>query len=650
MGRYYYGKSIGDFLEEDSQSVLGALARFHRHELGLLQRNTWLTQIQILKEELKSLSNGYLFFEFAIPRIGKRVDNILVKGDTIFVLEFKIGATSFTGTAIEQVFDYALDLKNFHKGSAGLTMVPILIASDAVRVECQFDKGEDQVFYPLKLIPSQLGQMLREWNHSGMVSPEEWANSSYSPTPTIIEAAQGLYSHHGVEEISRSDASAKNLSATSSCIQEIIDRTESRDEKSICFVTGVPGSGKTLAGLNVAMRNQSQSSQSNIVFLSGNGPLVDVLREALARDDQRRNEIRKGDALRKTHSFIQNIHHFRDEALLTDDPPVERVVIFDEAQRAWNQAKASKFMRTRRSDPNFNQSEPHFLIGVMDRHPSSSMIICLIGGGQEINDGEAGMEEWIHALKHTFSDWKVYYSNQIVENRNYIQNPNTRTWLQALGFAKKDLHLGVSIRSFRTEKLSEFTRELLDLKGENAREIKKGHLAKYPIRVTRSLEKGKQWIRNMARGSERYGLVASSKALRLRPFGIDVKRKVDAPNWFLNGKDDVRSSFFLEEVATEFDIQGLELDWIMVCWGADFSYSKELDGWRFRRFVGTAWQNINQTVGQSYLKNAYRVLLTRARQGYVIFIPEGNTDDFTRLPEFYNETYEYLRGLGIEEV
>ncbi|HID91896.1 TPA: DUF2075 domain-containing protein, partial [Candidatus Peregrinibacteria bacterium] len=485
------------------------------------------------------------------------------------------------------------------------------------------------------------------------IEPRKWESSIYKPTPTIIEAAQALYKGHDVKEISRSDGGAINLSKTSDCIDNIIDYSKLNNKKSICFVTGVPGAGKTLAGLNIANQRMNIDENEHAVFLSGNGPLVDVLREALTRDEVQNaknngNKITKKEAAIKANAFIQNIHHFRDDALVTNEAPTEKVVVFDEAQRAWTHKQATSFMKRKKSIEDFNMSEPEFLIDVMNRHDNWCTIVCLIGGGQEINTGEAGLEEWVNSLKNKFPEWGIYYSDLIVRNTNYLKDEKLQNWLESNAIQKTNLHLAVSVRSFRSEKLSEFIHAILENDVLLANKIYSQDLInQYPMFITRNFEVAKKWLKEKARGNERVGVIASSGARRLKPFGIDIKSQIDPPVWFLNDKNDVRSSYFLEEVATEFDIQGLELDWTCVCWDSDLYI--ENNKWKFRKFKGTRWQNVNQDIQKSYLLNAYRVLLTRARQGMIIFVPEGDPEDKTRNPKIYDELYNYLESTGIRE-
>lgn len=415
----YYDAPIGAFLDADEASILGTLVQHHGFALEHQQRGAWLGQIRLLKPALSALERGHILFEFAIPRMGKRADVVLIVDGTVFVLEFKVGARSFERSDIEQVHDYALDLKNFHKGSHDLPIVPVVLATEASVAglpEVQFES--DGIAAPVLALVEQLPMMIDRCAGTTTLEPidvEKWLRSGYQPTPTIVEAAKALYQNHAVEEIARSDASAQNLSHTTDCISAIIGRSKTERRKSICFVTGVPGAGKTLAGLNIATKRAQEHTDEHAVFLSGNGPLVTVLREALARDEAAREETTKTNALRKVSSFIQNIHHFRDEALNNTGAPHEKVAVFDEAQRAWTRDQASRFMQTKRGHIGFDMSEPEFLISVMDRHEDWCVVVCLIGGGQEINTGEAGLGEWLSALEDRFRNWDIYISDRLEE-------------------------------------------------------------------------------------------------------------------------------------------------------------------------------------------------------------------------------------------
>jgi DUF2075 family protein len=658
MNRAYYSDTIAAFLDRDPDEILGQLVRRASAEgtsIESTQTDAWLEQIDILKTALASYrKRGSLYFEYSIPRLGKRIDVLALIGPVIFVLEFKVGEDKFTCVALDQVCDYALDLKNFHETSHAAPIAPIVIATQAesAAAAIAYTSHGDSVMLPVKSVPASLSAVIqRVLDFAGGKSIEAtaWEGGRYRPTPTIIEAAMALYGGHKVEEILKKDAEAANLAVTSETVDQIIKASKANLWKSICFVTGVPGAGKTLVGLDIATKHYDQESELYSVFLSGNDPLVAVLREALALDKiRRRNEkgerIKIGTARSEVKAFIQNVHHFRKECLVdVNRPPIEHVAIFDEAQRAWNLRQTAKFME-KRGHPNFSMSEPAFLISCLDRHADWAVVVCLVGGGQEINTGEAGISEWIDALANSFPSWRLHISSRLTDSEygagevisRYKSLPNVTI--------QDQLHLGVSMRSFRAEKVSLLVKQLLDLEEAQATQTLADVRDRYPIFLTRDLAKAKQWLRDKARGNERYGLVASSHAYRLKPHAIDVRLQVDPVQWFLYGKDDVRSSYYLEDAATEYRVQGLELDWACVTWDADFR--RVPNGWGHWKFVGDRWNRVRKPERQRYLKNAYRVLLTRARQGMVILVPDGEASDHTRKSEFYDPTFEYLSAIG----
>ena len=658
MQRAYYDDSIEEFLAADADTVLGSLSRHSAFAVEPTQRDAWLGQIAVLKEALGAFScDGHIFFEYAVPRLGKRIDVLVLLGHVVFVLEFKVGESKFLAQAIDQVWDYAVDLKNFHETSHDKSVAPILIATRAASsvVEIATSARDDGVLQPIMVTPTTLRDVLMQvlrFCDGSSIDAKTWAAGGYHPTPTIVEAAMALYGGHGVADISRSDATAINLSKTTQAIAGIIASAQRLGQKAICLVTGVPGAGKTLVGLKIATEHTDKDNALHSVFLSGNGPLVAILQEALARDKVQREvaagrRMKKGVALSEVKLFIQNVHHFRDECLMdVSRPPVEHVAIFDEAQRAWNLEQTASFMLRKKQRPNFNQSEPEFLISCLDRHRDWAVVVCLVGGGQEINTGEAGIEEWVDAVDRTFPDWRIHLSPRlhdseygagrvlkVLENRKDVH-------------FNEDLHLHVPMRSFRSEHVAALVKNLLDLDMAAANRALVNIGEKYPIVLTRNLATAKRWLKAQARGSERYGMVVSSQAQRLKPHAIDVKSPMDPIHWFLDNKDDVRSSFYLEDVATEFHVQGLELDWSCVVWDADLRHLG--DRWGHFSFVGSKWQNIHKAERQTYLKNAYRVLLTRARQGMVIVVPEGDCTDPTRDEAFYNSTFDYLKSIGFD--
>lgn len=656
MRREYYSDKISDFCQRSNNEILGKLAQGNDFALEQPQRDAWLEEIRILKSILQTYK-GSIYFEYSIPRMGKRIDVVLVIGSVIFVLEFKVGEKDFSSDAIDQVWDYALDLKNFHETSHDSYIAPILIATKAKTstVVIATTAHNDKLLIPIKcneeLLPQVLVNVLR-FSDGIEINPLQWEAGRYQPTPNIVEAAMALYSGHSVEEISRSGASEINLSQTSDAVSEIIQLSKQNSVKSICFVTGVPGAGKTLVGLNIATKHIDKDNDLYSVFLSGNGPLVAILREALARDKVRRekergNKLKKGEVMSEVKMFIQNVHNFRDEGLIDlERPPIEHVALFDEAQRAWDLQQTASFMQRKRGQSNFRISEPEFLMSCLDRHPDWAVVVCLVGGGQEINTGEAGISEWIESLDRSFPDWHVYISPRLTDSEYGTEKVFGKIRRHKNVTYKEELHLSVSMRSFRAENVSLLVKQLLDLQHEEARKTLKKIQDKYPIVITRDLAKAKQWLKAQARGTERYGIVVSSQAERLKPHAIDVKSPVDPIHWFLDGKEDVRSSYYLEDVVTEFQVQGLELDWVCVTWDADFRHAE--NGWEHFSFVGDKWNRIRKPERQNYLKNAYRVLLTRARQGMVIVVPNGDKEDHTRKKEYYDPIFEYLQAIGFE--
>lgn len=683
INRYFYKSSISEFLDNPVDIIFGQMSRADEMDSAATQKYAWEQEIEIMKEALLPYKNeeSYIIFEYTIPRLGKRIDVVALLRERVFVIEFKAGESEFLHQDVDQVMDYALDLKNFHQGSIDRLIVPILVATESNQYStiCQLSHYDDGVYEPLMTDSIHLSDVIK-LVLSDKITPKtysvalnDWARSRYSPTPTIIEAARSLYLNHSVEDITRHEAEGEQLERTTHYVQQVIRETKARKGKSICFVTGVPGAGKTLVGLNVAV--QQESKEDLAVYLSGNGPLVAVLTEALTRDKQAQEKangkkVLKKDAEREVKRFIQIIHRYRDNMLgkvqvangnLKIDPTkelkdhiagygeVENIAIFDEAQRSWDKEHIAAWLNRKKGFANFPMSEGEFLIWSLDQRKDWAVIVCLVGGGQEINTGEAGIGEWIRALNESFPDWHVYISSQLTAKeyaegkvKELLNNNKHVTY-------SDNLHLAVSMRSFRAESLSNMVHYLLDGEAEKAKKVYESIVDRYPIVITRDLNRAKDWLKNKARGNERYGLIVSSKAYRLKPLAIDVRCKPDTVHWFLDDINDVRSSLFLEDAASEFDIQGLELDWTCLIWDGDLRYNGT--NWDYYEFNGgNKWNRINKEERKAYQLNAYRVLLTRARQGMVICVPKGNPNDNTRQPEFYNCTYDYLKSIGFKEI
>lgn len=704
--RCLFNSDFKSFVEADPYSVLGHIHdAFHGQALTTTDE-AWLGEILLLKKVLLPWRNeeAEIIFEYDIPRLGKRIDVVLLLRGIVFCLEFKVGQKDALQSDVEQVMDYALDLKNFHRYSHDRIIVPVLIPTKHTSSSSSFIPSvyNDSIFNPLITgatgLQNLIQAVLLQVNACIPGTIKDWIISPYTPTPTIIEAARSLYKNHSVENITRHEADKVTTDATIAYILDVINESKRNCEKSICFVTGVPGAGKTLVGLEVAVKQSYQddgtfNEADGAVYLSGNGPLVAVLTEALARDNFKkiREQGEKkniSDSRREVSKFIQIIHRYRYNMLakiknpvvngkLEIDPEkavklqqsgygeVEHVAIFDEAQRAWTHKRIADYLKrggtygNKLKFANFPMSEAAFLIWSLDQREDWATIVCLIGGGQEINTGEAGISEWIAALNERFPHWKVYISDKLTEpeyaegkvNELLEHNPN-------VVFSDK-LHLGVSLRSFRAERLSAFVHSLLSF-NPNAAELYKEVVSHgYPIVLTRSMDRARQWLRQQARGTQQNGILISKVSARFKPLAVHVlpQSEDNAVHWFLEDKTDVRSSNYLEEAATEIQIQGLEVDFACVLWDADMRCDN--GKWSFWKFNGkTKWTPEKNLETQKYMLNAYRVLLTRARQGMVICVPEGNgrttpegfPEDPTRLPSFYDSTYEYFKGIGINEL
>lgn len=704
--RCLYISNFKSFINTDPYSILGHIHdAFHGQALTTTDE-AWLGEINLLQEVLTPWQDeeAEIIFEYDIPRLGKHIDVVLLLRGIIFCLEFKVGQKDTLQADVEQVMDYALDLKNFHRYSRDRIIVPVLIPTKHKTSSTSFMPSvyDDSILNPLITgadgLENTIEGVLHHFKACNPGTIKDWIISPYTPTPTIIEAARSLYENHSVEDITRHEADKVTTDATIEYILDVIRHSKTEGEKSICFVTGVPGAGKTLVGLDVAVKQSYQedgtlNEEDGAVYLSGNGPLVAVLTEALSRDNYKktieRGEKKKlSDSRREVSKFIQIIHRYRDNMLakiknpvvdgkLEIDPEkavklqqsgygeVEHVAIFDEAQRAWTHKRIADYLKrggtygNKLKVPNFPMSEAAFLIWSLDQREDWATIVCLIGGGQEINTGEAGISEWITALNERFPHWNVYISDKLTEpeyaegkvNELLKYNPNAV-------FSDK-LHLGVSLRSFRAERLSAFVHSLLSL-NPNASVLYRDVVNHgYPIVLTRSMDKAREWLRRQARGTQQTGILISKVSARFKPLAVHVLPQNDdnAVHWFLEDKTDVRSSNFLEEAATEIQVQGLEVDFACILWDADMRYDN--GAWSFWKFNGkTQWIPEKNVEVKKYMLNAYRVLLTRARQGIVICIPEGNgrttpegfPEDPTRLPSFYNSTYRYFKNLGIKEI
>ncbi|MCQ6961357.1 DUF2075 domain-containing protein [Mucilaginibacter aquariorum] len=661
----FYSNTIVEFLREDTLKISGSLS----HEAGLAgfydQKHTqtlsWNEEITLLKSSLQQLcltennsGNWGILLEYPIARRQKRIDVVIVANNVVIVIEFKIGKADYLNGDKEQVLDYCLDLRDFHFESRDKIIVPFLLATDGKSIENDFfnidDLVKELVIVNALNLTENIIHAINKWNDIATLSDyKKWNNSDYFPTPTIVEAAQALYSGKSVIEISQSHARKKNLTKTSKAVVDAIKSARLKNEKIICFITGVPGAGKTLAGLNIAHDKELQGEGKSLAtFLSGNAPLIKVLKKALSNDAFKK--IKKDDKTAKQKStdriisFIENAHGFLEEYFEDKEKiPNNKIVIFDEAQRAWDAEQSKKKFKR-------NFSEAEMILEIMSRHQDWSVIVALVGGGQEINKGEAGLPEWGRAIEQKFGNWKIYISPQLkignhsTGNLSLFEHPP-----QNLSIIENEaLHLDVSIRSFKAEKLSLWVSLILNNNQIEASKIFNSDLTKYKIALTRDLSTAKNWLRSNCKGTRRMGLVATSGARRLMPYGFDIRMPLEEAEWFLNDRNDVRSSYYLELAATEYRIQGLELDWVGLCWDLDLRRNKDV--WDFKTFSGTKWQNVKALEKQQFFINKYRVLLTRAREGMIIFVPPGDVKDPTRKPSDYNQIADYLISCGVKEI
>ncbi|HUS02224.1 MAG TPA: DNA/RNA helicase domain-containing protein [Chitinophagaceae bacterium] len=683
MKQAYFHSSIEEFININDDEIIGKLNKAGTSFASqwTITTTSWDSSIQILKKSLAeliiinpSVKSWQILLEYEIPRLSSRIDIIIIAIDIIFVIEFKYDRKKYELADIRQVEDYANDLHDFHVESKGKIIAPILLAplgKSAIN-----DIGLNEKSFILKCSKSNSENFsnvvnniyLQHHNDANLqIDDIKWEQSEYQPTPSIVQAAKALFAGQKVETITKSAAEEVNLETTTECLINAINKARENNKKIVCFVTGVPGAGKTLVGLNIVHeREKFGGEEFNTAYFSGNGPLINVLREALSRDDFERQTLlyksrkitsrpTKRESEKKVKSKIQNLHQFIKDCIRKPTPPDERIVIFDEAQRCWDAKQFSnkaKQNRNREKNPFIieEKSEAELLFEFMDRHEGWSAIIALVGGGQEINTGEAGIKEWGNALRLKHSHWEIYISPQLLSGDSstagqtlFDQTPNNLIIHENANF-----HLSVSRRSYRATNLNSCINGIIDNNPEDALFHANSIKKTYPLFITRDIAIAKEWLIEKKSGTKRIGLVASSGGLRLKPYGIHVKQLIDEALWFLNDETDIRSSYYLEIVATEYEVQGLELDWVGVCWDADL---RRIDGkWDYKNFTGTEWNQIRALKEQQFLLNTYRVLLTRAREGLILFVPQGDPRDRTRLPEFYNSTFQYLKSCGFEEI
>ncbi len=620
-----------------------------RLDRGSLQLRTALDQLQAINQSWSIL------LEFPIPRKEKRIDVVILAGDTIILLELKSSMQGLGGT--RQAEEYALLLHYFHQPSNKRQIVAFVVSptsrSSPHRAQGFLPIEEAPAYWipPVtqiswKELPVQLAALTKN-SQPSIIDAEAWDHGEYRPVPTIIDAALGLQSGLSIREIAHSRAARYDVEKLTAFVDKCIHQARATRTFTICFVTGVPGSGKTLVGLNLAFGKKA--SEHPIHFMSGTGPLVKVLQAALAEDHRQKMNVSSEEARMKAKTLIENVHVFA-RYYAEDNPyraPSNHIIIFDEAQRAWDRAQnLSKFKRP--------YSEPQMLLQIMERHQDWAVVIALVGGGQEINNGEAGLAEWGRALAEAQKPWTIYASPEALEGGSavagsqlFAEYPSPKLQIHA----ESQLHLDVSVRSIKADSYSAWVNFVVNGDQVSAAALKAQE--HFPILLTRSLTDLRLILRQNSLGESRCGLVASSAAARIRAEGLEPDSTFHGEypwhHWYLAESSDVRSSQQLEVFATEFEIQGLELDWIGLCWGGDFIWSPRQEQWLARKLAHkriTTWSNVKQEHRQTYRRNAYRVLLTRARQGIVLFVPHGDSSDITRLPAEFDATADFLLACG----
>ena len=663
----YYQNTLRGFLNDDPRVVNNYLTTNYAHDgyyqlLGTTNKS-WTDSLPLIKASLEKLlqRNEYasewgVLLEYPLYRLRKRIDLVLISLNSIFIVEFKIGAAEANSSDIRQVEEYALDLRDFHKESANRVICPVLCCTELLEKKLQTTGTPIKKIQPVTIAsPELLDKTFKDpviHSEREFIDWRLWEKSSYEPVPNIIEAATSIFAGHNVQDISRSDA--ENLNTCSEEVIRIIRETKKKGGKRLIIVTGVPGAGKTLAGLNVAHQSMDQiKADGKIVYLSGNTPLVLVIREALALDEFDRLK-KKGrtrsmtDIRHEIKTRIQHIMDFLKEYYYHDanNPSFEHAIVFDEAQRAWNHDQGKrKFNR--------DASEPELLMEIMDRHKDWAAIVCLVGAGQEINNGEPGMQQWGEALQKN-REWKLSAPANAIDGS--YGTAGTALFpdgvpVETVIEKNNNLMLTVPVRSYRSEQVSNWVDAVLENRPFDAMHISK-KMNNYPVTLVRSIEKCREILKKSARGTRRCGLLASSKAVRLVAEGLGVSLSVmdkhKIAHWYLKPHGDFRSSNSLEVMANEYTSQGLELDYAGICWGGDFVRERSEENWCYRRLHTTTWQNVHDPDIRRFILNKYRVFLTRAREGMVIYVPYGDKGDSSRVPGTYQAIAEYLIKCGVK--
>lgn len=654
-----YVSDVDEFLATDPAAVLGQLhdaaARGGYAAQWTAQTRAWVEQVADLRRALEEalhdaprLGKCGILLEYTIPRRSRRIDAVLLVEGVVVIVEFKVGAAQFGAAAKWQVTEYARDTRDFHLASRDRVILPILVATAAPPSGAvpSLVSGACDV---IAIAPTELGRVLAaihvDAERAGQpsISADEWDRSPYRPALNIVQAVEALFAGHDVREIAH--AAADDVHLTIERLLELVDQAQATRTRVACFVTGGPGSGKTLVGLTLANNQRlRQNNRPPGVFLSGNLPLIRVLRAALSRDARRRTGEDLKEAERKMRQVVQSVQNFVATRELG-----ERIVIFDEAQRAWGLEQMRKVY------PNegvLHRSEPEVIIELMERTWDWCVLVALVGGGQEINTGEDGLGTWGDALAGR-PGWTVVAPPEAITGDPSLAGQRLFRAEPPLGIrVMPELHLLVSMRAYRAAVVGEWVNAVLAGHPADAAHALNS-ADEFPVVLTRSLDSAREWLREKVLDRTEpavVGLLASSNALRLRADGLEVDSTFrrgffSDSKWFLDMPDDIKSAYRLEVAATEFECQGLELDWTGLCWEGDFTWTP--DGWSRRRLRGSVWQQVRDPLKLQFVTNRYRVLLTRARQGTVIYVPRGAESDSTRPPGLFDATADFLLRCGV---
>ncbi|MCA3325395.1 MAG: DUF2075 domain-containing protein [Roseomonas sp.] len=623
--RPWFTQSLGAFRRQAPAQIAASLAYEQAARFGTLelkQRDSWVASTALLQDALaEGDASWHIFMECDLLRLEKRADAILLTDRAVFVLEFKMGAQKPDLNDLRQTDNYAMDLHDFHAGSRGVPIIPILIAPGVPQREPDlplFWHGVAPVMVAnramLRSIVARAQAMIPL--PKTPIDADSWARSAYRPVPSVLEAARLLYRRNAVPDIGATRADAHNLTRTTEAIARVIARAQAEGGRYVVFVTGIPGAGKTLCGLNLVFGSLREAGAA---FLSGNVPLVTVLREALARDAAPQGGAAFQAAERAARTALQNVHRFLEHHVIhAHETPEARIIVFDEAQRAWDEAQATRDGQRRKS--HLTMSEPAHTLEIMARHDGWAVVVALIGNGQEINTGEAGLAEWGRVIAAAPS-WRAVAARRSITAADPAQRlaEAAASWLAF----DDDLDLQTPIRSLRTSRGTDWVDAVLHGDAPAARAIAAA-TTDLPYYITRDPIAWRAALRARTRGLRRAGLVASAGARRLRAERLGVQVP-DIADWFLKRWPDIRSSEALETFATEYDCQGLELDAVGLAWGGDFL--RHGGQWRARRFAGNQWQVVRGVEEQRYILNTYRVLLTRARYETIIWVPPGSAAD-----------------------